>query len=138
MALTCIDATGAGDISESGVVWRYTDINRSLSTVSVADGLVYVTDLPGTLHCVDAETGERVWTQELGSDVWGSTLCADGKVYVGTEAGQLWIMKAGREKEVYSTVSLGAPMYTTPVAANGTLYVATGRHLHAVAIAGEG
>ncbi|MBD3293293.1 MAG: PQQ-binding-like beta-propeller repeat protein, partial [Armatimonadia bacterium] len=48
-ALTCIDATGTGDISESGVLWRYTNINRSLSTVSVADGLVYVADLPGTL-----------------------------------------------------------------------------------------
>ncbi len=133
--LTCIDATGSGDISETGVIWRYRDINRSVSTVSVADGLVYVADVEGTLHCVDAETGESIWTHYLGSDVWGSTLCADGKVYVGTQAGQLWVMKAGREKQILDTISLGSPMYATPVAACNTLYLATNRYLYAVSAA---
>ena len=130
--LTCIDATGTGDISKTGVIWRYTDISRSVSTASISDGLVYIADLAGVLHCVDAESGEPVWTQKLDSRVWGSTLCADGKVYVGTQGGKLWIMKAGREKEVLATVRLGRAMYSTPVAAGGVLYIATARYLYAV------
>lgn len=131
--LTCIDASGAGDISHTGVIWRYRGLNRSVSTCSVADGLVYVADLAGTLHCVDARTGKAVWTQDLGARVWGSTLVADGKVYVGTSGGKLWILRAGRNKEVLATVDLHSPMYSTPVAAGGTLYLATARYLYAVA-----
>jgi len=135
-ALSCIDASGAGDISETGVIWRYTQIDRSVSTVSVADGLVYIADLAGVLHCVDAETGEAVWRHELGSAVWGSTMCADGKVYVGTEAGQVYILRAGREKQVLATVPLPSPMYSTPVVAGGAVYIATGRELYAVSFDG--
>ncbi|HCN10684.1 MAG TPA: pyrrolo-quinoline quinone, partial [Lentisphaeria bacterium] len=35
-ALSCIDATGSGDISKSGIVWQYTDLHRSISTVAIA------------------------------------------------------------------------------------------------------
>ena len=82
---------------------------------------------------MDAETGALVWKQSLGSRVWGSTLCADGKVYVGTQGRKLWVMRAGREKEVLATIPLHAAMYTTPVAADGVLYIATDKYLYAVA-----
>lgn len=132
--LTCIDATRTGKLTDgAGVRWRYKGIGRTCSTVSVADGLVYAVDFGGTLHCVDAETGKLVWSQNLQSKVWGSTMCADGKVYVGTERGQLWVLKAGRQKQVLSTISMRSPIYTTPAAANGALYVATHRYLYAFA-----
>ena len=41
-------------------------------------------------------------------------------------------MKAGREKEVLATINLGAPIGSTPVAANGVLYVNSLNNLHAV------
>lgn len=84
------------------------------------------------LHCVDAETGEAVWTQDLGAPVWGSPLCADGKLYVGTEGGDLYIMNAGREKHTLASISLFSPIYTTAVVANHVLYVTTGRNLYAI------
>lgn len=130
--LSCIDAAGAGDISKTGVIWRYTGIDRSVSTAAIADGLVYAADLAGVLHCVDAETGEAVWTQDLGAPVWGSPLCADGKLYVGTEGGDLYIMNAGREKHTLASISLFSPIYTTAVVANHVLYVTTGRNLYAI------
>ena len=132
--LTCIDATRTGKLVDgAGVRWRYKGIGRSCSTVSVADGLVYAADYAGVLHCVEADTGKLVWKQSLGAHVWGSTLCADGKVYVGNERGQLWVLKAGRQKTVLSTVPMRSPIYTTPAAANGVLYVATHRYLYALA-----
>ena len=53
--LTCIDATKTGDISKTGCVWRFDKIDRSLSTVSIADGLLYVADTFGGLYCLDVE-----------------------------------------------------------------------------------
>ena len=128
--LQCIDATGHGDISVTGRVWSYDRLDRSLSTVSIADGLLYIADRPGVVHCLDAATGHCYWTHDTHSEIWGSTLVADGKVYVGSRKG-LWILAAGREAKVLGQVRLGSQVWSTPVAANGVLYVASQKYLWA-------
>jgi outer membrane protein assembly factor BamB len=129
--LCCIDAAKTGDISTRGKLWTCDKIGRSLSTVSIADGLLYVAETFGPLHCLDAETGQLYWTHDTKAEIWGSTLVADGKVYLGTQK-SLWIFAAGREKKVLHEIRLGSPVYSTPVAANGVLYVASHRYLWAV------
>jgi outer membrane protein assembly factor BamB len=122
-ALHCIDATKTGNITKTGRVWIYKGLDRTLSTVSIADGLLYICDIGGRLHCLDAETGQRHWVHESHSAVWGSTMVADGKVYMPTLKG-LMVLAVGEEKKVLSQINIGA-IYATPVAANGTLYAAT-------------
>ena len=63
--------------------------------------------------------------------MWGSTLVADGKVYVGDEDGDFVVFEASKEKKILSTTNLGAPIYSTPVVANGVLYVSSNTHLFA-------
>ena len=123
-AMHCIDATGAGDITKSGKIWTYQGLDRTLSTASVADGLVYVSDMAGRLHCLDADNGKCYWVHEAKCETWASTLLADGKVYMPTSKG-LWVLKAGKELKVLSHINLGAKVYASPVVANGVLYVAT-------------
>jgi outer membrane protein assembly factor BamB len=123
-ALHCIDPRGSGDITATGRIWTYQGLDRTLSTVSVADGLLYVSDVGGRLHCLDAETGKCHWTHDVKCEVWGSTLVADGKVYMPTPRG-LWVLAAGRNLKVLTRIPLGAKVYSSPVVANGTLYVAT-------------
>ncbi len=130
--LTCIDAAGKGDISAAGVVWRSPLVGRSLSTVSIAGGLVYVLDYAGLLHCLDAETGRRYWVHDTGGKIWSSTLVADGKIYFGTGKREFWAMQAGTQKRVSAVTRLRAKMYATPVAAGGALLVATEKYLYAV------
>jgi outer membrane protein assembly factor BamB len=124
-AVQCIDATKTGDITGPGRIWTYQGLDWSPATVSIADGLVYVSDTIGRLHCVDAETGQCCWIHETRSGMTlGSTLVADGKIFMPTAKG-LYIMATGREKKVLNQVLVGAPIYSTPAAANGTLYVAS-------------
>jgi hypothetical protein len=130
--LSCIDASKTGDITTSGRVWTYDKLNRTISTVSIADDILYVADFAGVLHCLDPETGQVHWTHKTGSHIWGSTLVADGKVYLGNEAGDLMVFAASKDKKVIGSVNLGAPVYSTPVAANGVLYVASQTHLYAL------
>lgn len=131
-ALVCIDATKTGDTTKTGRIWTYQGLDRTLSTVSVADGLVYVSDVAGRLHCLDQATGECYWVHDARAEVWGSTLVADGKVYMPHAKG-LTVLAAGKRLEVLGHVSLGAKFFASPVVANGVLYVAsTGGWLWAV------
>jgi len=130
--VTCIDAKGTGDLSKTGKIWEYRDIDRSLSTVSIADGLLYVADFGGSVHCLDLETGKRQWVHDTGAHIWGSTFVADGKVYIGDKSGYLWIFAQGREKKILNKIKFDSTIYQTPVYANGVLYVTSETRLYAI------
>ncbi|MGD8815643.1 MAG: PQQ-binding-like beta-propeller repeat protein [Acidobacteriota bacterium] len=131
--LHAIDATGRGDITESGLIWRTEDIRRSISTVAIHDGLLYIPDFSGFFRCLDVETGEEVWMYDTFAAVWGSPLVADGKVYLGDEDGDVIVMRAGREYEEIAEMNLGNAVYGAPIAANGVLYIITRNQLFALA-----
>ena len=124
--LSCIDA-------ETGkVIWKYTDVGRTISTVSIADDLVYIAEYAGIIHCLDANSGKVYWTYDSFSRIWGSTLVVDGKLILGNEDGDLLVMNHGKTKPKVKTVSMGAPVYSSPVVSNGVLYVGTQTHLYAI------
>ena len=64
--------------------------------------------------------------------IWGSPYVVDGRVYIGNEDGILWAFKVSKKKKLLAQTEMSAPIYATPVAANGTLYVATQNQLYAV------
>ena len=132
--LKCIDASGAGDITGSGEIWSYSMNTHCVTTPSVADGLAFAADCRGVLHCVDVETGEPQWTHRVGGEIWGSTLVADGKVFVGSRSKNFCILRAAREKNLIKEVKFPAPLSSTPVAANGVLYVNTLKTLYALEV----
>src|SRR6266481_1847270 len=119
----CIDATKRGDITQTGRVWQYDKIRRSISTASIADGLVYIPDFSGFLHCLDAKTGQEYWTHDVFAAVWGSTLVVDGRIYLGDEDGDVVVMQAGKVKKVLAEMNMGSAVYATPVPAHGTLFI---------------
>ncbi|MBK9139676.1 MAG: PQQ-binding-like beta-propeller repeat protein [Verrucomicrobia bacterium] len=131
--LVCLDATKSGDVTATGLIWDYKGIHRSISTVSIdpETGLLFVGDFSGFVHCLDAETGKLHWTHDMKAHMWGSTLVADGKVYVGDEDGDFVVLAATTEKKVLSETNLNSPVYSTPVVANGVIYVASNTHLYA-------
>jgi outer membrane protein assembly factor BamB len=128
-----LDATRRGDITRTGTIWRYDQLGRTLSTAAVADGLVFIADFRGFLHCLDLETGRAYWTHDMLADVWGSPLVADGRVYLVDEDGDVEILRAGRKLEVLASINLGKSAYSTPVPANGTLLIATSSQLFVIA-----
>ena len=126
------------DVKTGKLVWDYTEIERSLSTASVAPNpdkpgkkLVYVADYRGRMHCLDAETGRKRWVHDTKSHIWGSTLVIDDKVYLGNEDGELTIVPAGQRYKGSWLVEFTAPIYAGPVASNGVFYICTQSHLYA-------
>ena len=126
--LTCIDATKIGDVSQTAKIWSYNGIDRSMSTASVADGLVFIADTPGRVHCLDAETGECYWVYDAKTDIWSSTVVADGKVYIGTRK-SLLVLAASKQKQKLGEIRLGSQIRSAPAISDGVLYVASQNYL---------
>lgn len=135
--LLCIDPTKEGDVTQTALLWDYKGIKRSISTVSIDpnNGLLFVADFSGFVHCLDAETGKLNWVHDMQAHMWGSTFVADGKVYVGDEDGDFVVLASDKEKKIISESNFGAPILSTPIVANGLMYVASQTHLFVV---GEG
>lgn len=130
--LKCIDATGKGDITSSGEVWSLALEQHSTATPAISNGLVYVTDCGKNLLCADAETGKSYWTHQMRMDSWSSALVADKKIFVASRGGDFWILDEGKAPRVLHSVRFSNPVNSTPVAANGVLYIATMRTLYAI------
>ena len=130
--LYAIDATKRGDITKTGQIWHYDKIRRSISTGALHDGILYYADFSGFLHAVDANTGKAYWTHDMLAAIWGSPMVIDNKVYLGDEDGDVVVMQAGKEKKLLAEMNMGSSVYSTPVPANGTLFIMNRNQLWAL------
>ena len=131
--LYAIDATKRGDITESGRIWHYDKIRRSISTGALHEGILYYADFSGFLHAIDAKTGQNHWTYDMLAAMWGSPMIIDGKIYLGDEDGDVVVLQTGKEMKLIAEMNMGSSVYCTPVPANGTLYIANRNQLYAIA-----
>lgn len=141
------DGEVARDNPNSGVIWHYSEydldgngkidfeetMHRTIGTVTIKDDLLFLADFSGLFHCVDAKTGKPYWTHDLFAACWGSALVVDGKVYIGDEEGKVTVFNCAKEKEILAENDMGNAVYSTPVYANGVLYIANKTHLFAIA-----
>ncbi len=129
-----IDAAKSGDITESGRIWHVggEDYKRSMSTVAIMDDLLYAADLSGYLYCMDARTGKNYWKHDTFAAIWGSPFVVDGKVMLGTEDGEVLVFEHSKKKKQIATNDMQNSVYTSPVVANGTLYITNRNKLFAI------
>ena len=131
--LYAIDGTKRGDITKTGALWHYDKIRRSISTGALYNGILFYSDFSGFLHALDAKTGKPFWTHDMFAAIWGSPIVIDGKVYLGDEDGDVTILAADKALKVVAENNMGSSVYSTPVPANGTLYVVNRNQLWALA-----
>jgi HEAT repeat protein/outer membrane protein assembly factor BamB len=125
-----ISPNGQGDVTESRLLWTSREVGRVVGTPIAKDGLLYVGDLGGTIHCLDAATGASVWKQETNEAIWGSLLLAGDRLYVGNVGGTMTVLRAGRRKQLLARIEMDAPLYSRPAQVGDALYLATANRLY--------
>lgn len=133
----------------SAVVWCYTsfdldgngtiafeeEMHRSCSTVAIKDDLLFIADMSGLLHCVDAQTGKPHWTHDLLAAVPGwniAPLIVDGKVFVADEEGKVSVFALSNRKQLLNEVLMPS-IESTMIVANDVLFIAMRGMLYAIA-----
>ena len=83
----------------------------------------------------DAKTGNRVYQQRVGpgGSFVASPIAAAGKLYIATEEGDVFVVKAGPKYELLAQNSVGEPVLATPRLAGDLLLVRGAKHLFAIA-----
>lgn len=106
---------------------------RTMSTCAIHDGLVYASDLNGWIYCLDAATGKAHWWHDTKAETWSSPCWADGKVYLGNDAGSVFVFAHGKDKKVLGENSMPGPVRMAPlVPTNNVLYIMTNNKLYAI------
>ena len=108
--------------------------HRAISTAAIKNDLLFVPDFSGLFHCVDAQTGKVHWTYDMLAAAWGSPMIVGDKVYVGDEDGDIAIFNLSAEKQdPLAEISMGNAVYSSPIIANGVLYIANKDRVFAIA-----
>jgi len=128
-----LSPNGQEDVTESRLLWTSREVGRVVGTPIAKDGLLYVGDLGGVLHCLDATTGAHVWKHETSGAIWGCLLLAGNRLYVGNVDGSMTVLRAGRRKELLAQIEMDAPLYSRPALVGDALYLATAHRLYLIA-----
>jgi outer membrane protein assembly factor BamB len=131
----------------SAAVWHYigadpetfeTTMHRTCGTVAIKNNLLFIADFSGLVHCLDAKTGKPHWTYDMFAASWASPLIVEDKVYIGDEDGDISIFKLAAEMEMIGEINMGSSVYTTPVVANDTLFIANRNRVFAIREGAQG
>lgn len=123
-----------GEDTVARVLWREQRAVPYHATPIVSEGLVYLITDSGIVSVLSAESGELVRRDRLarsGVNLSASPVLGDGKLFIASQDGEVYVVSAGPEWEVLAVNDLGEPMYATPALAPGRLFVRTDGHLYA-------
>jgi outer membrane protein assembly factor BamB len=127
-----VKTDGEGDITDTGVLWRCkTHVARYASPLLV-DGLIYMAAEENYITCLDAATGQVVWTQPVGGKFAASPVYADGRLYFFSQQGTTTVLKPGRTCEVLATNQLDNGFMASPAVSGKAFYLRTRTDLYRI------
>ena len=132
-----IKTGGRGDVSKSSVLWRSPSGASYVPSILYYEGLLYITNEVGIVTCADAESGKSVWKERLGGIFFSSPTAGDGKIYMVSETGETYVLKAGREAEILAKNDLGERFLASPAISNNQLFLRSDNTLFCISMGSD-
>ena len=125
---------GSGTLDAKALAWKTDRGAPYTGTPIVYDGLLYALTDNGVLSAYDVKTGERIYQQRIagGSGFSASPVATNGRLYLSSEDGDVYVVKTGRTYELLATNHMGEPLMATAAISGNTLYLRTLSKLVAV------
>jgi outer membrane protein assembly factor BamB len=131
-ALRPRSSSTAGDDDDEAIAWKTERGSSYTPTPLVYGGILYVCSDNGILTAYEAATGARVYQHRISPSAGGfsaSPVAADGRIYLASEDGELFVVRAGRTFELLAANPLGEVTMATPAISGRLLIVRTRGHL---------
>jgi outer membrane protein assembly factor BamB len=122
-----------GEESNQYLAWRLGRGSSYTGTPLVYGDYLYISADNGVLSAYNALTGERIYQERLPSTFSASPIAADGKLYLSSEDGDVFVVKAGPKFELLSTNAMGQALMATPAISDGMIILRSQGYVYAVA-----
>ena len=121
------DITLKGEQSQSEfIAWSTKRGGPYIPTPLIYHDHLYVCSNNGVLSAYDVRTGQRLYQERLGGtggSFSASPVAADGKIYLSSEDGDVFVVKAGPTYELLATNPIGEVVMATPAISDGVIII---------------
>ena len=120
---------GKGDVTETHRLWRHPGNPQRIGSGIILGEHIYMMNEPGTFQCIEAKSGKILFTERVGSGVWGNLVLIEDKFYVTNLEGETYILAAKPKFEEIARNHLKERTLASIAASDGRLYIRTYKHL---------
>jgi outer membrane protein assembly factor BamB len=135
--LTAVKTDGAGDVTDTQVVWKQRAHVGKYSSPIVVDDLLYMAAAESLISCLETASGLAVWTERVPGNYQASPVYADGRIYFFNQEGVATVIKPGRTCEILATNTLADGFMASPAVAGKAFFLRTKTHLYRIESGGN-
>jgi outer membrane protein assembly factor BamB len=129
--LWAVRTGGEGDITDTHVQWTMTRSVPSMPSQLLIGDLLYMIH-DGVATCMDAKTGNVVWTERVSGKYLASPVHVAGKIYFFDRDGKTTVIAAGREYVQLAENHLEKGFMSSPAVSGDALFLRTTTHLYRI------
>jgi outer membrane protein assembly factor BamB len=120
-----------GKTASEAIAWSHDRDGTYISSPIVYRDQLYTLNNNGILTAYDANTGSRIYRARVGGGgaFSASPVAADGRLFMASEDGDVYVVQAGREYVELGKHSMHEVVMASPAISNGVLIVRTLGHL---------
>ncbi len=130
--LIALKLGGTGVLDSSQVAWRMEKTYPNKPSVTLVDDLLFVINDAGIATCLDAKSGNKIWSERLGGNFSASPIVANKKLYVGNEEGKFFVFEASREFKLLAENEFEDGFMASPAIADSAMYLRSKSHLYKI------
>ncbi len=123
----------AGQETNEFLAWHSSKGSPYTPTPIIYGDLFYTCADNGVLSAYHAKTGRLFYQERLPSSFSASPVAADGKLYLASQDGEVFVVRAGNKYELLATNPMGQPLMATPAISDGVLIIRGENYLYAIA-----
>lgn len=119
--------------SDGQVVWESNEYLPEVSSPAATKDVLFIATSYGVLSTFDTKTGELLAEHDLGVQFYSSPMIVEGKVYLASVEGKIYIFSANKEATLINTIDTGEHTFATPAFTDGKMIIRTNESIYCVA-----
>jgi outer membrane protein assembly factor BamB len=123
---------GSGLLGTDSLAWRLKKAVPNKPSVTLVGDLLFAVNDGGIASCLDAKTGDIVWSERLGGNFSASPILSEGKLFTGNEEGKFYVFEAGREFKVLAENQFPDGFMASPAVSGKALFLRSKTSLYRI------
>jgi outer membrane protein assembly factor BamB len=121
--LIAVKLGGSGSLPDDSIAWRLKKAAPNKPSLILQGDLLFIVNDGGIASCLDAKTGDIIWSERLGGNFSASPIFSEGKIYAGNEEGKVYVFAAGRQFQKLAENQFPDGFMASPAVSGNSLYL---------------